>query len=1184
MLSKAKMQAIHRPIECCRNTMKMYHFYWLKSHIPKFLLIMRLTVIILIFSLMQVSAATFGQHITLKENRISLEKAFKEIRKQTGYNILLSSAGVSLSTQISANFNREPLAQVMEKLLAGLPLTYTLEQKTVIIKAKEKSFVEKVVDYFAAIEVSGRVVDEKGEPIAGATIRIKGTNTMVIADAEGRFTLKNVAEDAVIEIISLGYTTCEVKAVKELGNIKLGFAVGSLSEVQVVNTGYQSLPKERATGSFVLVDSALLNRSVGTNLLDRLDGVTSSLIFNKNTNAVGFNESAISIRGRSTILGDPKPLIVLDNFPFEGDLGSINPNDIVSVTVLRDAAAASIWGTKAGNGVIVITTRSGKFNQKAKVSFSQNMSIGQKPLLHSQPHLSSREYVEVEQYLFDRGRFDATINNGYGALSPAVEIMLLYRQQQIDLGRRNQMLDSLSSYNVFEQYLDAFYRVPVNQQYQMDISGGGSGHKYYISGGFDRNLESRNINNLSRKTLNINNTYGLFNNRLTFGIGLQLSNTTTKTGPANSPQFPYEHIMDFEGRSLPVTDGVLGLRYVGKAEALGLQDWYYRPLDENKANNTVDRLNVRINNSFSATITKQLKLSGNYMYQQGEIEDMRLFKQDSYYTRNMINTYSVINPLNAQVQRPFLLGDILNAYEGKTFANYGRLQLVFDNGSLSDHQLSGLMGAEVSDNSTIYRANTVYGYDPDLGTNGNQGIDFSKNFINFYSGATGRIPTGQLNGGTIDRYLSYYANAAYTYKGKYTLSGSARKDESNIFGVKSNQKGVPLWSIGSLWEVTKEPFMEGIFLDVLKLRATYGFNGNVDKSTSAYLTANPSSTNNRWGMAQATISNPPNPSLIWEQVRNINIGLEAHMLKGRIKFNGEIYRKDGMHLIGLSPIAPQTGISVYKGNSANLKTRGMDLTVNVQALDGQFKWNSNILLSLVKDEVVQFNVLPGTNYDIVSGNFRNPLVGYPYNAQFSFRYGGLDQTGSPKGYIGNTESNNYTLIRNSSDREGLVYHGSGSPTAFGSILNSFSWKGVTFSFNVIYKGGYWLRRNSLDNTTLFNGGFMIPDYDKRWKAPGDEQFTYVPALTYPVVANRVALYKFSEVLVVKGDHLRLQDIRADIDLRSIFLKKSLFDKLGFFIHAGNIGLLWKANKEGLDPDSPTIAQTNITSFGFRGTF
>lgn len=1142
----------------------------------------------LLILLLFLSSAAFGMKVTLNLKSVSLETAFAEIKKQSGYGFWYEKKDLEGLPKVSLELKNADLVTALETCLKGQPLSYQVFDKTVVVKRKAAAPVTLPLKKLSQDQIKGKVVDaQTKEPLAGVLVKVKVPAMSVVTDDKGMFELTLPVGKYDLTVQYLGYSIHELSLTLPLTEdltVSLVSEEETLNAVEVVSTGYQTLPKERATGSFVVVDAALLNRGVGTNILDRLNGVTSSLIFNKNTNAVGFNESSISVRGRSTILGDPNPLIVLDNFPYEGDLGSINPNDIASVTVLRDAAAASIWGTKAGNGVIVITTRSGKFNQKAKVSFSQNMSIGQKPKLLSQPQLSSKEYLEVEQYLFDRGRYDATINNGYGSLSPGVEIMLLYRQQKIDLARRNQMLDSLSNYRAFDEYLDAFYRMPINQQYQLDVSGGGSSHKYYISGGFDRNLESRNVDKLSRMTLNMNNTYGMFDGKFTLGIGLQLTNTLTRTGQTISPKFPYEHIRDENVGALPVTDGVLGLRYVSNAESLGLQDWYFRPLNENRTNNEVNRLTVRINNSFSAVLTKQLKLSGNYMYQLGNTEDLKTFARDSYYTRNLINTYSSRNLLTNQILRPFILGDIFTPYEAKSRSNYGRMQLSFDNGNLSDHQLNALLGAEISDNQNYYRANTLYGYDPDLGTNGNQGIDFSRDYINIYSGGTGRISTGQVNGRTVDRYLSFYGNASYTYLGKYTLSASARKDEANIFGVKSNQKGVPLWSVGTSWLMSKEQFMKKSFLDLLRIRATYGFNGNADRSTSAYLTASPSSTNNRWGVVQTTITNPPNPSLTWEKVRNINVGLEAHFLKSRIKFNGEIYRKDGMDLIGLSPIAPQTGVSTYRGNSANLRTQGLDLTVNVQVLNGDLKWNSNVLLSMVKDKVMEFRVQPGTNYDIVGGNYRNPLVGYPYNAQFSFRYGGLDNTGSPKGYLGITESNNYTAIRNSSDREGLIYHGSGTPTAFGSILNSFNWKGLTFSFNIVYKAGYWLRRNSLDNITLFNGAFLMPDYHKRWKTVGDEQFTNVPSLTYPVVGNRAALYNFSEVLMIKGDHLRLQDIRLDFDLRSILLKKMPMEKLVFFVHAGNLGLIWKANKDNIDPDSPNIGQTSTISYGFRGTF
>ena len=295
--------------------------------------------------------------------------------------------------------------------------------------------------------------------------------------------------------------------------IALDSGSNQLNEVSIVSTGYQTIPKERATGSFVQIDNSLINRSVSTNILDRLNGVTSGLTFNNN-NAHQFQQATIEIRGRATLFSNPNPLVIIDNFPYDGDLNNINPNDIENITILKDAAAASAWGSRSGNGVIVITTKKGRLNLAPTVSVTANTTIGAKPNLYYRPQLSSAEYIGVEQFLFNKGAYNNTINNGYGALSPAVEIFVARRNGTISIADSLSQINTLKSYDVRQQLLKYFYRPSVNQQYQASISGGSASQKYFVSAGYDNDLSNSVGSAYDRVTLNASNTYYFLKNKL----------------------------------------------------------------------------------------------------------------------------------------------------------------------------------------------------------------------------------------------------------------------------------------------------------------------------------------------------------------------------------------------------------------------------------------------------------------------------------------------------------------------------------------------------------------------------------------------------------------------------------------------------------------------------------------------
>src|SRR5690606_14880483 len=283
----------------------------------------------------------------------------------------------------------------------------------------------------------------------------------------------------------------------------------ALEEVQV-STGYQRIPKERATGSFVHIDKKLLNRKVGTNVLDRLDGITSGLIFNSSSTS----DELISIRGRSTLLGREAamPLIVVDNFPYEGNIENINPNNIESITVLKDAAAASIWGARSGNGVIVITTKQGRRNSPLSIEFNANTTIGQKPdLLSLRTALTASDYIDVETELFRKGYYDSDLSNtnSWPAITPVVELLDRHRKGEVDSSALSAYLTGLRQLDVRNDYLAHVYRKSIKQQYALGIRGGTPRNAYSFSLGYDNNDDFIFRNGYKRITLNANNTYSL---------------------------------------------------------------------------------------------------------------------------------------------------------------------------------------------------------------------------------------------------------------------------------------------------------------------------------------------------------------------------------------------------------------------------------------------------------------------------------------------------------------------------------------------------------------------------------------------------------------------------------------------------------------------------------------------------
>lgn len=1148
---------------------------------------MRLTTVILIATLLQVSASGFSQKkITYVKKKTNLWDLFNAIKAQTGYKVLWSDDVIKTSEPIDANFTNATIDEVMKKVLAGKPVTYIVQDEMIVIRRDLPSFRAKVSMVVPAIDVRGRVLDEDSKPLVGAIVRVKDTKTVIVTDNNGEFTLKNVGDKAVLLISYLGYQTLEIPASESSNSIKLVLSNDKLNEVEIVSTGYQNLPKERATGSFTLVDNKLLNRSVSPDIMSRLRGVTNGVLVTKN--------GGFSVRGQSTLFSNSLPLIVVDNFPFEGDINTINPDMVESVTILKDAAAASIWGASSGNGVIVITTKKGKLNQAPSISLKADLTVGSKPDLYYEPQLSSSQFIDVEQFLFDKGVYDATIKNGYTTISPVVAIL---QKIKLDKGYAVQgkaEIDALREVDYRDQYNKYYFRKSIQQRYAAEVRGGGTAQTYYFFAGYDKNLPSSVALSNSRTTLKGNNSYNLLQNRLQLNTDITFSKSQTKNSNVYgyNTYVPYEQLADENGNALAILRGG-GLR-TAYTEGVGngqLLDWAYKPLEELRkgySQDSKDLTDYRINLGLTYKIIGALNFTANYQYYNASTWGEGNNSVNSFSTRNLINTYSQINPLTKIVTRPIPIGDVFRTRYERRESNQGRAQLNFNQSFATKHNISAIVGYEIRDNQWRSNAFNVYGYNPETATS--TLVDQFSSFTNYITGIQekiGGVEQQSSERGTVDRYISLFGNASYIYDGRYIVSGSYRKDESNLFGVKANQKGVPLWSAGLAWNVDKEPFFNVNWLSTLQLKATFGYNGNVNKSISAYLTAKiDSQLNNFSGLNFYAIMNPPNDNLRWEKVKNINAAMNFSTKNARISGSLEFYIKDGKDLIAAGPIAPQTGVSIFTGNTADTQTKGIDLQLNSVNFNRELKWNTTYIFNYVKDKVTGYKTVVGTNSTIVAAASAGlaPLVNYPINSVFAFKWAGLDASGNPQGYLNGVVSTDYGKIMDTTDPSQLQFFGSTVPTIHGGLRNTFSYKSMEISFNVTYKMGYYFRKNSLVNANLYGGNFRIKDYDFRWQKQGDELVTNVPSLVYPGNGLRDSFYSGSAILVERGDHIRLQDVQLNYTLTRKQLPKLPFDTINIYAYATNFGLLWKANKSDLDPEVNTYPNPRTIAFGIKTNF
>ena len=1092
--------------------------------------------------------------VTLSEKNAPLEKVLNVIRRQTKITFFGESSWPQLAHKVTIFVKDMPYTEALDLCFKGQPLSYELVDGAISIH------VVKTKDFL----LRGMIRNEKQEAVPGANIISKGTGrpSSAISDEQGGFSIFLSRQDTSLVITSINYERKEVPYTGQTDiavDMKAKIIELAGASVTAPNTGYQLVPKEAATGSYSQVSNPVIERKVSTSILDRLDGVTSSLIFNKNI-IPGTNQSTLTIRGRSTISGNPDPLIVVDNFPYSGDINNINPEDIESITVLKDAAAASIWGAFSGNGVIVMTTKKGKYNQAKKWSFTTSVTVGEKPDLYYQPILSSKDYIGVEKYLYGNGFYDGKINDPrFPALSPAVEILLANNNVQA-------RLDSLGNIDTRRDLDKYFYQHSVSQLYALNFSGGGARDHYFVSAGYNKDMSNLVRNQFNRVTLNGSNTWNILPKKLelTTDFTLASSGTWNNNSGGILPLYPYIKFVDDHGKALSVPYG-LRSHVTDSLQQTGLLDWQYRPLDElHNADDKIQLTDIRFNAGLRYRIWDGLSANIYYQYQHGRSDEKNFQSLQTYSTRDLINTYAQPDASSGYTW-PIPQGGIMDENVNHYDANNLRLQLNYEHAFSPDHKLNVLAGWELRDIEGHVDITRLYGYDP--GTHTGQSVDYDTSYILYFSGNAAKIPNQDLHYSTSDRFLSYYANASYTFKQRYILSASVRRDESNLFGVDANQKGVPLWSAGAAWELSRENFYQVDWLPYLKLRVTYGYNGNVDRSVSAYTTAQMNGLVNDYSELFASITNPPNPSLRWEKIGIFNAGLDFASKDHRLEGTLEYYIKSGRDLIGQSVMDPTTGVLTFTGNTANMVAHGFDLTLHTRNLTGLLKWSNDWLFSYVRDKVTRYGVTQPSVDGYFQVNSINPLVGHPLYSVYALKWWGLDpKSGDPLGDVNGHPDTAYSKILNA-PASNLLYKGAVNPPIFGSWRNTFNWKQFELSFNIVFKLGYYFRRNSIHYFDLYNGVSKgSPDYDLRWQNPGDEKITNVPSQPKMANLNRDEFYKVSEVLIEKGDHVRLQDIRLSYDLSKKAFPRLPVQAMRFYLYANNIGILWRANHRGIDPD------------------
>lgn len=1130
--------------------------------VKKCFLKMKLLVFSVVFlGLTTVSAETYSQEVfSLRVKNKTLAEVFKEISRVTDYEFMYSGTELQHVGAVSIDAREQDLDAVMAACLEGTGLWYKVEDNIVIVSPK---YSQPIVPQ-RAVTLRGTVKDAKGMTLPGVAVMLKGTTVGVTTDIDGNYAL-TVPElpEFTLVFSFMGMKTVE-RVVKDEQPLVVVLEEDSKMIDEVVVTGYQTIEKGRATGSFALLKQDDMKAVYSTSLSEKLEGHVPGLYLNKDNEMV--------IRGVSTLNANTKPLIVVDGFPMESSELNLNPNDIEQVTVLKDAASASIWGIRAANGVVVVTTKRGAKNKGLQVSYSGNVTYGSRASLDDLHILNSHEYARMD---FTEAADGSLSEKPYVGLTEIEDIALLYKNEEITLEEAYVEVDKIGAFNNQKQIEENFYRNTFTQQHNISAQAGGERAAVYISLSYDQNKNTEVGNEYNKFNLLFNNDVYLRKN-LTASLGVRATYQNTKRNGENVSNYePYKRILNDDGSYYNERTNVSEV-WKDAFEELGLKNWDKNILRDMRMNDKRTKTyNVSTSLKLSWKPIEQLELSSQGNYEFGNSEAIDWYSEDHYYTRNYTNQFTeveVVDEKPVSVVKHYLptsggIRDITNEHT----ISYSVRNMITWNEQKDDFNYKIMIGNEFYSLEGTSYSDRLWGYDPELLTS--QNIDA----MELQGGVVGYTGTERVSLSftpttteTLERYTSYFGTASVTWRERYDLFGSIRLDQTNLLTNSNEFRNNPSWSVGAKWNIAREDFFKSEKVNELGVRLSYGLTGNIDKSTGPDIVA-ASASNVMDGANYLNVTNPSNPELGWERTYSWNLGADAMFWNGRLSITADFYNKKSKNLLANVEIDPTAGWTTVYKNSAQVLNRGIDLTLSGKLIDRAVTWDATLQFSYNKNKVTSLNYTPTLN----SAYEGSPLKGQPVGYVAVHRYGGLDESGEPTFLFDEGGEQQPYMNMDLLTIDDLVFAGRTDPPVFGSLMTNFRYHDFTLSLMLNYRFGNKMHLPSPTGTLKTE--WYSEKY--RWVEGSDNTGKWVPKYTQYADMNRGRCLNASDKMIDDADMIQLKSVSLEYDATRL-LKKIKIRGGSLRVSAENLAY-WVANDYRLNPDQVSYSSYTGAALSFN---
>lgn len=1181
------------------------------------------------------------KNITLSGSNVSLEQVLGDVRKQTGYSVLYTKKTLQNTKLLTFDVKNMPLKTFMELIMKEQPLEFVIENTTIMVVPKGEKKIER-----ATMQVEGFVRDSlSGEALPGATVAVYTKGRYSTADQKGHFFVEaGVNDDLLVSFIGYKPVFYKITDISKKVYIELPSQEMALNEIVVTN-GYQKMDGRKLTSAITTLKAADIVTPGMFSIDQALEGRVPGLFVMNNSGSIGASPK-IRIRGTSTILGSREPVWVVDgvvvNDPVGIDPQTINdldfvnrlgnaisglkPYDIEQIDVLKDASATALYGVRAANGVIVITTKKGKPGAPV-VNFSNSTTLTPRPRYTDRAIdlMDSRQRVDFSRDLINSGvTYPTNINwVGYeGLLNDLYTGKYNYDQFQREVSK-------LETNNT--DWFKLITRDAVATQNNLSISGGSDKLNYFASIG-----AATQNGTLKGESMNQYTAFIKLNSNITKKLSweLNLRNNVEKrnfvASSVNALNYGYN-----TSRALPAYNDDGSLSYYSRYDPSG-NYFQYNILNEMQHSkdvtdasglNLTTNLNYKFNHALTGTVL--------FSYANSNTDEQITYDENTFYAAGLRRSEYKVKPDPLSTLLPY--GGEMQTRDIRNTSYLVRGQLTYGNavGAQRKDRLDLLLGTEMSSNAYKGVSATRRGYLPD------RGETFAPvNPVTFPAYAQwAMVNNVDVIQDVLTNLASGYFSGSYTFNNKYIVNFNTRTDFSNKFGSRSREKFLPTWSVSGRWDVAEDLFKNSGFVNMLALKGSYGYQGNMLDNQTPELIIKQGSIDAITQEYYSTIAFYPNPNLKWENTREVNLTMDFSILHNKINGTVTYFHKKTDNAFLNKEVSDVNGRTSYVVNSGTIENQGVEVAfsfvpVNNIGASGKgkgFTWRIDPQLGQVINRLLAKAINNnGLNQSVGTSNANNYtsylngsqiINGKPVNTFYSYQFVGLDPL---KGYPVFANDDNAARAKYVTMNRDMVYQsvmvpsGNRIPTIQGGISNIFTYKNFGLSFNLTYSVGSKVRLFKLytgpdKSPSNVASPAPLPEQNvnavfvNRWRQKGDELYTNIPAILSDLDYNRTRthasvgqpyqyadniwqMYDNSDLRVVSGNFIKLKTMTFRYMVPNEMLRRLRMKAATILLSGTNMYTIADKELKGQDPEQNSfngtiqLAPRPTFSFGIDVSF